>query len=173
MPKIIKNAKDVIIQAAKEELKENPSAFSMRNVAKKTSIAVGTIYHYFPDKLTLVANILAEEWIALYQDRKIMMEEVKDKEEMIQIIHDLVRDYKDKFQKIYLSYRGKEGALDYAKLHKKFVYQLRDLLQVGIKKLGIAIDMERDAVIIEMILSEIRDSGIQYETLSEMIAKLI
>lgn len=173
MPKVIKDAKNIIVQAAKEELKENPSAFSMRNVAKKTSIAVGTIYHYFPDKLTLVANILAEEWVSLYQERKVTMEEVNDKQEMIDVIHNLIMDYKDKYQKIYLSYRGKEGALDYARLHKKFVCQLRDLLQVGMRKLNINLDMERDAVIIEMILSEIRDSEIGYKTLSEMIAKLI
>ncbi len=173
MPKIIKNAKDVIITAAKEELKENPSSFSMRNVAKKTSMAVGTIYHYFPDKLTLVAHILAAEWKEFYQESMRQMESAKTREDIVKVIYDLVFDYKQKFQKIYLSYRGKEGALDYALMHAKFVSQLRELFEVGLKKLSIEIDKERDSIIVEMILSKIRDKEITMETLNQMIAKII
>ena len=68
MPKIIDHAEKAILQAAREELKENPQSFSMRQIASKANIAVGTIYHYFLDKVDLIAAILLEDWKRRYSE---------------------------------------------------------------------------------------------------------
>ena len=47
-------------------MKEIPQSFSMRQIASKANIAVGTIYHYFPGKVDLIAAILLEDWKRRY-----------------------------------------------------------------------------------------------------------
>lgn len=63
MPKIILDAQDNIILAAKEILKKNGyNALSVRSVANKCNIAVGTIYNYFQNKNQLVAAAILQDW---------------------------------------------------------------------------------------------------------------
>jgi len=51
MPKILENVEEKIIEEAEGILlNEGYSALSLRKLAKKSHIAVGTIYNYFKDK---------------------------------------------------------------------------------------------------------------------------
>ncbi len=173
MPKIIENAKDIIMEAAREELEKNPSSFSMRKIALKTKIAVGTIYHYFPDKLSLVAMILLEEWNIVYMEKKNEIQKVTSLDELIEMIFNLVNDYKDKYRRIYTIYDGKEGTHDYLNFHSKLVMQLVSLLEDGFTRLGISKEDEVDRMIVEMIMVKIRDDSFDMKTLKKMIARII
>lgn len=63
MPKIIKNVRENIISSTKEIILEKGfNALTMRDVAKKTGYGVGTIYNYFPNKMSILAAILLGEW---------------------------------------------------------------------------------------------------------------
>lgn len=63
MPKIIDGIKENIFTTAKTILfEEGYTALTLRTVAKRCAISVGTIYNYFPNKLMLVASIMAEDW---------------------------------------------------------------------------------------------------------------
>lgn len=73
MPKIIENAKERILEVTKKELETNNfDELSIRKIAKLSNIGVGTIYNYYPDKITLVASLMATEWSSsvslLYKD---------------------------------------------------------------------------------------------------------
>ncbi len=173
MPKIIENAKDIIMDAAREELNENPSSFSMRKIASKTKIAVGTIYHYFPDKLSLIATILLEDWNIVYSKKKNEIKNVTSLDELVEMIFNLVNDYKDKYRNIFSSYEMKEDTHDYLNFHSKLVMQLVSLLEDGFTSLGISKENEVDRMIVEMILVKIRDDTFSMKTLNKMIAKII
>ncbi len=63
MPKIIKNVRENIISCTKEIIAEKGfNSLTMRDVAKRTNYGVGTIYNYFPNKMSILAAILLEEW---------------------------------------------------------------------------------------------------------------
>ena len=65
MPKIIEGAREKILENAKRRLFENGyQHLSLREVAKESGIATGTIYNYFVNKDYLIANIMLEDWNA-------------------------------------------------------------------------------------------------------------
>lgn len=69
MPKIIVGVRENILENTKQQLFEEGYAnISLRKIAKNCHIAVGTIYNYFPDKETILANILLEDWMLLLLD---------------------------------------------------------------------------------------------------------
>ena len=73
MPKVIHGVKDRILARAGEiiELGEYDK-FSIRNIAKDCSIAVGTLYNYFPSKDELLKAVIDTHWRAMMEevDRK-------------------------------------------------------------------------------------------------------
>lgn len=63
MPKIIEGARERIMANAKQRLFENGyQHLSLREVAKESGIATGTIYNYFANKDYLIASIILEDW---------------------------------------------------------------------------------------------------------------
>ena len=63
MPKIIEGAREKILENAKRRLFENGyQHLSLREVAKESGIATGTIYNYFTNKDYLIANIMLGDW---------------------------------------------------------------------------------------------------------------
>ena len=63
MPKIIEGAREKILVNAKKRLFENGyQHLSLREVAKESGIATGTIYNYFANKDYLITNIVLEDW---------------------------------------------------------------------------------------------------------------
>ena len=63
MPKIIEGAREKILVNAKRRLFENGyQHLSLREVAKESGIATGTIYNYFANKNYLIAGIMLEDW---------------------------------------------------------------------------------------------------------------
>ena len=64
MPKIIEGAREKILANAKKRLFEyGYQHLSLREVAKESGIATGTIYNYFANKDYLIANIMLEDWV--------------------------------------------------------------------------------------------------------------
>lgn len=65
MPKIIEGAREKILANAKRRLFENGyQHLALREVARESGIATGTIYNYFANKDYLIANIMLEDWVA-------------------------------------------------------------------------------------------------------------
>ncbi|NLK96151.1 MAG: helix-turn-helix transcriptional regulator [Clostridiales bacterium] len=63
MPKIIENVKQIILDEGKEMLKEKGYMnFSMRDLANKCDIAIGTVYNYFPNKQEIVNALFISSW---------------------------------------------------------------------------------------------------------------
>ena len=63
MPKILENPKESILIFAKEiVLNTGIENLTMRSVSKKSGIAVGTIYNYFPTKQDLILELIENYW---------------------------------------------------------------------------------------------------------------
>ncbi len=65
MPKKIENAKELLLERAKELLeREGYERLTMRSVANAAGLGVGTAYNYFPSKNILIASFMLEDWQA-------------------------------------------------------------------------------------------------------------
>ncbi len=63
MPKILTDVQSNILTTAKKLLlTEGYHKMSMRELAKKCNIAVGTVYNYYDSKLILCANLIDVDW---------------------------------------------------------------------------------------------------------------
>ena len=63
MPKIIQNARGLILDEAKKQIREQGyAATTVRSVAAKCGVAIGTVYNYFPSKEILIASFMADDW---------------------------------------------------------------------------------------------------------------
>lgn len=65
MAKVLVNAKRAIFTAAKELLESRGyAALSMREVAGRSGVALGTIYNHYANKRELVQDMMIIQWIA-------------------------------------------------------------------------------------------------------------
>lgn len=172
MPKLIPNAKEQILSVAKEELR-NPEGgtFSMRSVARKCHMAVGTLYNYFPDKINLIAEILLVEWKEEYQKTEDKLSVLSDVAEILSAIDDLIYRFRNKNNTVFLTYKDESFGLYYVRLHSLFVDEIENLWKKGTASQGLT--EEKNRMIAEMILIQIRDKSISFETLCSMITDII
>ena len=161
------------MKAAREELNLHPESFSMRKVASKAHIAVGTIYHYYPDKINLIASILLEDWRNQYD---LILADMKNSKNLTDVLNEVIRlinAYRIKNSDIFRLYKGKEMNMDFPKLHEMFVSEIMKLFQEGKKVLVLPLEDEKDLMISEMILIQAKSKSISFETLAKMVADLI
>lgn len=79
MPKIIENLEEEIVRVSLELFKQNSyTQVSMRKIAEKLGIAVGTIYNYYPTKWELYLAVFEESWQDTYQKLKDNCESVEE-----------------------------------------------------------------------------------------------
>ena len=169
MPKIIDDAYNSILQTAKRELTNNPDKFNMRQIAKNAHVAVGTIYHYFPDKINLIAAILIEDWKREYEKVEEELSLSSTINDIVLKIYKLVTSYMKENKKIFNLYKGEEVVLYLNKFHKMFISQIKDLYQKGKTNINISLNEEEDEMIAEMIIVATRNEKITLKTLIKMI----
>ena len=63
MPKIIENARGLLIGEAKRQIEEKGyDAVTIRSIARGCGLGLGTFYNYFKSKDVLIASFLLEDW---------------------------------------------------------------------------------------------------------------
>ena len=69
MPKVINNIRGRALSEAREILvRDGYAALTIRGIANRLGIGVGTIYNYFPSKEYLAAGVMLEDWQELTKD---------------------------------------------------------------------------------------------------------
>ena len=69
MPKLIDNVRGRAIEEARRVLiEEGYAALTIRGIAQKLGIGLGTIYNYFPSKEYLAAGVMLEDWQELTKE---------------------------------------------------------------------------------------------------------
>ena len=105
MPKILQNPRETILREADILLRsQGYNNFSMRELANRCEIGLGTVYNYFENKMSLVSEIFNNTWTEILKE----LEEVKNKDIAFE-------------EKIRLIYLGLEKFLLY---HKEVFFEL-------------------------------------------------
>lgn len=135
MPKRIENLKETILQHARQILlEEGYGALTMRAVAARCGIAVGTVYNYFPAKDMMVGNVIVADWLETLGKMQQACSQAEDLRKGILCLYEELEE----FSKVYwgtwteYTFQGVRQA-DFAKRHRMLVEQmaacLRPLLQ--------------------------------------------
>lgn len=166
MPKLIENLKEKYIETGKQILmSEGYKALTLRMVAKKCDVALGTIYNYFKNKDELVANIMINDWLKLLNETKTNCEQIENPIEGIRIIYEMIR----KFSDIY-SFIWKES--------RKIVPQDKHIMLVSQTSKLVSIvlnnnDMQLSGFIAELLINYGIKEIDEYKNIEKYIDKLI
>ena len=100
MPKIIENARKLILDEAKKQIHERGyAATTVRSVAAECGVAIGTVYNYFPSKEILIASFMSDDWNAC-------MENISDcphqpSQAFLYCIHENILEFKEKHDDLF------------------------------------------------------------------------
>jgi len=126
MPKLYDDLKETIIKNAKDIIVEKGYCrLSMREVAKRAKIAVGTIYNYFPTKDALVSELMYQYWMEFILAIKQLQEDDHDLFYRLKETYHVLESFIDKFKDCWLKLNGTEKGM--AKEHHKQKNQVMDL----------------------------------------------
>lgn len=88
MPKILQNPRETILKEGYALLEEKGyRKFSMRELANRCGIALGTVYNYFENKMSLVREIFNDTWSEIIENLKLVKHKEISFEEKIKLIY--------------------------------------------------------------------------------------
>ena len=174
MPKIIENIRERAIEEARNELLRNGyTALTVRGIAAKLGIGLGTFYNYFPSKEYLAAAVMLEDWQQLTGEFETGLAG-QSPEAVFFGLFDLVRTFSGRYVPAWKEYEQHgSGRAMIGRYHGTLVEQLAGYLRTAIP----AGQQEREPwlaeFLAELILRFAPDSSVRRETLEDAAAKLL
>lgn len=156
MPKIIDEAKQVILAAAKKRLFSNGiNDITVRAVAKDSHIATGTFYNYFKNKEMLIAEIMLDDWMDITEKANGRCKKCASPMEGIEIIYDALIEFSDKYKRIFEEQRLTGMTKNtFDGRHALLVGKLSEMLKISFDKFSVKYDSDLLTFISESILIE-------------------
>ena len=173
MPKIIEGAREKILENAKRRLFEKGyQHVSLREVAKESGIATGTIYNYFVNKDYLIANIMLEDWNAAVEK---MEERCQTAGSVKEGILGICQSF-DEFCSIYISVWQQPSVAaaatpDMEHRHQFLVGQVSEKVTGLLKSKGYGDKKQFTLLLSELILSSIGKEEVRQQ-LGELVEQL-
>ena len=155
MPKIIEGARDKILQNARKRLfEEGYTHLSLREVAKESGIATGTIYNYFASKDYLIASIMMEDWQVALEKMDALAENASHPVEGIIGICEAIKQFRNIYTEIWSQPSVAASATSQRfDGHKILCEQIAERVEILLKRLGDEKGLAFSKLVTEMILS--------------------
>ena len=133
MPKIYDDLKETILKEAKVIiLSKGYRKLSMREVAKASGIAVGTIYNYFPTKDTLMSELMYQYWLEFVATIQEAEQEDCELFAKFKRIYTILESFLDIFKDTWLKLNNNEKGM--TKEHHKQKQEVVDLFVDTLEK---------------------------------------
>jgi len=155
MPKIIEGAREKILVNAKKRLFENGyQHLSLREVAKESGIATGTIYNYFANKDYLIANVMLEDWGNAANKMDTCIKAASSVKEGMFGICDAISEFAEIYASIWKQPSVAAAATpDRKHRHDFLTDQLTERINLLLAKTGYSEKKEFNTLLIELVLS--------------------
>lgn len=126
MPKIIDAVKEKAIRAAREEIAEQGyEKLTMRGIAARISVSVGTLYHYFPSKEALSAELILEDWLPLRDELKKKVLSCHSGEEVCALLYEKLLGFSLSHQAVFATEKAHaEAGKEEGSFHARLVMEL-------------------------------------------------
>jgi AcrR family transcriptional regulator len=112
LPKILVNPREKILKEAYELLKEQGyESFSMRELASRCNIGIGTVYNYFKNKMAIVGELFNDKWKYTIEGIKEIRYKDISFEEKLRFIYYKLEDFLMYHKEIFLELNksGRKG----------------------------------------------------------------
>lgn len=172
MPKLIKNAKELILETAEKLLfQAGYEGFKIREIAKRCGIASGTIFNYFANKEMLISAIMARDWNNLLTEIKRECDLATDVAAAVRIIYKGIRSFVQKYESVFMDYPGNIiGQL--RKHHVAVRQQITDILSNLLLRLGRKEPLPVISIFVEAILASSVHKDIDLQSLLQFTSLL-
>ncbi|MBQ6223193.1 MAG: TetR/AcrR family transcriptional regulator [Solobacterium sp.] len=162
MPRTSKVSIEEILDTAKRMLLDKDGeAFSMRNIAKECGISVGTIYNYYPDKDTLMEEIMIQDWNIALQKMSEVSENASDLVEGLSGIIEAMREFIMIYRHIWMKHGNVPGTFQLRDAyHNRLVREVSGSVRHLLERFGTERDISLDIIFTESILSSVTRNNI-------------
>lgn len=157
MPKLIENARELIIETSEKLLFEvGYKGFKIREVVSRCGIATGTIFNYFASKEMLIASIIAKDWADYLEHIKRDCDLASDIASGIRAIYEGIEAFSKKYEPIWMDYSGNIIGR-FGKHHIALRGQIADILS----KMLLRFERRIDRAIIDIFAETVLASAVQ------------
>ena len=173
MPKIIEGAREKILANAKKRLFEKGyQHLSLREVAKESGIATGTIYNYFANKDYLIASIMLEDWEKTVQKMEERCKEAHSVKEGVQGICQSMEEFYEIYAVVWKQPSVAAAATpDMKHRHEFLISQLIGQIDSLLENQGYGNRKEFNRLIAELVLTSIGKQEV-WEQLELLLVQL-
>lgn len=129
MPKIIEDIKENILNETRHQIQEyGYSKVTIRSIAAKLNVGVGTIYNYYSSKDMIVATFMLDEWNRFLNEIKELMNTT---EEHIKVIYDKFNQFINEHSMLFKDSLAEENYVQMSsKWHKVLISQLAEIIKI-------------------------------------------
>lgn len=130
MPKIIEDLRATFIREARSMLQNDGGrALTIRNVAAKCHVAVGTVYNYFKSKDELMAHVMLEDWQSAMAAMRRSAEDAPDVLAGLRCVYDALYAFQALYQEAWRTYAASNDAVsNITKRHGLLITQLEGVV---------------------------------------------
>ena len=166
MPRVSRDTRERILDAARQQLMKSPEEqFSMRRIASLCGISAGTIYNHFPDKDSLIAAVMIEDWHKALAEMESAGSRAESFGQGISGIYHAISSFIARYENIWLDYRA---VGNYASVQNRRHKELIDEINYEIQLL-IKIGFYSDDEILEIIDDEFIEENISKDLISKIL----
>ena len=135
MQKAPNGTKETILGTAKEILLNGDVAdFTIRAVAKRSGVSIGTVYNYYESKDMLAASVMLEDWFSVLDDIRAGCCRAGSLCEALELMHEQLEFFGRKYRSVWAQYRTEGNfAEEYSKRHRQITLQLAECLSEPLK----------------------------------------
>jgi len=175
MPKRIDHLHEDILAASREILlKSGYESLTMRAVAGRCRIAVGTLYNYYSSKDQLAASVMLADWQAIMADTADRCRDAETLQQGLEILHDGVRRFSDLYEEVWRCYRDFKGSrIEIAARHTLLVSQMAECLSPLIARTVRNAPEDLDLFLAENVLRCGSGGAVSFESFLKIVDALI
>lgn len=155
MPKLIPDADGQIKRAARNLLlTKGYSGFSIKEIARQTGIAAGTIYQHYPNKRVLMNEVMQEDWDRILSQVDEAMATSPDISSCLVKTFDLVVEFNRSFKAVRAQYAAAHPSRNMAMSHHQLIFNLFEpRIMTLLKRFGKDADAAMGDLLTEVIVS--------------------
>ncbi|MEI7848306.1 MAG: helix-turn-helix domain-containing protein, partial [Chloroflexota bacterium] len=131
MPIAVENGSEIIVRAAKQQLyEEGFHKLSIRKIAKRCGLAVGTIYNYFPTKKDLIVRLMTDYWEEFYASSSSTLAGEINIYGKLQNIYNKLRQFVELFKESWIDIQdfNQQNPYEHSAQQMKYLQRLYDLV---------------------------------------------
>ena len=175
MPKIIKDARETIVRAAREALlTEGIEQMNMRAVAKSAGVASGTLYNYFPSKAVMIEEVMRKDWAQMIEKTEQRVVFAQTATRGLELIFDTIRAYSGLYRETWSTQHTVEQFHEKRpSYHREIVEQINGLVRSLGVRFGFLFDESVVPFLSEVLLTSACHPDTQFALISPSLQKLV